>query len=151
MRAVVQRCLKGNVTINGVETAKIEKGLVVLIGFKNGEQEKDFDYMIKKILNLRIFEDDNEKLNFSVVDKKLELLIIPNFTIYGDARKGNRPSFTNSCEIGEAKVLFQKIINRLEENYIIDKVKSGVFQEDMKVNLINDGPITVILDSDKII
>ncbi len=151
MRAVVQRCLSANIIIDNIEKERIEKGLVVLIGFKEEDTEKDFEYIIKKILNLRIFEDDNDKLNISIVDKNLELLIVPNFTIYGDVRKGNRPSFIQSCEVEKARLLFDKFIKKLKECYISKKIKSGVFQADMKVGLTNDGPITIILDSDRII
>ncbi len=151
MRAVVQRCLNANVVIDGIETAKINNGLVILLGFKNDEKEEDFDYIVKKVLNLRIFEDDNEKMNFSVQDKQLEILIVPNFTIYGDARKGNRPSFIASCDVVKASKLFDLVIEKFQKAYYREKIQKGTFRADMKVHLINDGPVTIILDSDKII
>ncbi len=151
MRAVVQRCLNANVVIDGIQVAEINSGLVVLVAFKQDEKEKDFDYIIKKILNLRIFEDKSNKMNLSVLDNNLEILIIPNFTIYGDARKGNRPSFIASCDVVSAKRLFEELVKKFEANYTENKIKTGVFQADMKVNLTNDGPVTIIVDSGKVI
>lgn len=151
MRCVVQRSLKSNVIVNGNITGEIESGLVVLIGFKETDIEKDFDYIVKKILGLRIFEDENGKLNLSVKNQEKEILIVPNFTLYGDARKGYRPSFTESAGIENAREMFNKLIERLKNEYDENKIKTGVFREDMNVLINNDGPITIILDSEKVV
>ncbi len=151
MRAIVQRCLNANVSIDGNEYSTIKEGIVVLVAFKQEDDKKDFEYIIKKVLNLRIFEDENDKMNLSVKDKEMEVLIVPNFTIYGDARKGNRPSYTGACDVSSAKELFTELTKQFKLAYIEDKIKCGVFQADMKVGLVNDGPVTIIIDSDKII
>ncbi len=151
MRAVIQRCTSGKVTIDGEVFSSINEGLVVLVGFKKDEKEEDFDYIVKKVLNMRIFSDDNDKLNLSAMDKKAEILIVPNFTIYGDAKKGNRPSFINACEVSKAGEVFDRLLQKFKNSYDENNIKSGVFQADMEVNIVNDGPITIILDSDKII
>ncbi len=151
MRAIIQRCSNASVSIDGITTAKIDNGLLVLVGFKDDDEQKDFDYIIKKILNLRIFKDNLEKMNLSVLDNQLEILIVPNFTLYADSRKGNRPNFSFSCEANKAEKMFEKLVMQFKELYMDSKIKTGVFQANMNVELINSGPITIILDSEKII
>ncbi len=151
MRAVVQRVLQSDVKINNKIVSSIDSGLVILLGFKKTDGEEDFKYMVKKIIGLRIFEDENNKMNLSAKDLQKEILVVPNFTLYGDVRKGFRPSFTESAGIDEALEMFNKFIDMLKKDYEQSKVQKGVFQGDMQVSLINDGPITIILDSDKIL
>ncbi|NLP46198.1 MAG: D-tyrosyl-tRNA(Tyr) deacylase [Epulopiscium sp.] len=153
MRAVVQRVLKGQVTVEEEVIGSVNQGLVVLIGFQSTDDEKTIQYMIDKIFNLRIFEDQEGKMNRSLVDIQGGLLIVPNFTLYGDCRKGRRPSFTSAAPPQQAEVLFQKYIEKAyevgEEKGVF--IQEGQFQADMKVELVNDGPITLIIDSDKIL
>lgn len=148
MRSVVQRVKYGKVTVENKIAGEIKAGLLVLIGFSPADTEKEIDYTIDKILNLRIFEDDDEKMNLSLKDIDGEVLFIPNFTLYGDVRKGKRPSFTGGAGIQVANELFDKFVKRAKETY--PKVQCGIFQADMKVELLNDGPVTILIDSDKL-
>lgn len=149
MRAVVQRVTEASVTVDHIEIASIEKGLLVLVGIKADDTEKDMEYIINKVLGLRIFEDENDKMNLSVRDIQGEVLIVPNFTLYGNAVKGMRPSFIASGSPSEAKIRYDRFIEKLSEQDV--PVKTGQFQADMKVRLLNDGPVTILLDSSKII
>lgn len=149
MRAVVQRVTEASVTIEGLEVASIGNGLLVLVGIKADDTEKDMEYIINKMLGLRIFQDEEEKMNLSVRDIKGEVLIVPNFTLYGNATKGMRPSFIASGSPAEAEVKYNKFIQRLKEQDV--PFQTGQFQADMKVRLLNDGPVTILLDSSKII
>lgn len=148
MRAVLQRVLKANVNIDNNIFSSIGKGVVILLGIDKSDNKDTFKYMFDKIANLRIFEDENEKLNLSLLDLNLEIMIVPNFTVYADARKGRRPSFVGGASPEEAEGIFNEFIKYVKENY--DKVETGKFRADMKVELINDGPITILLDSDKL-
>ena len=148
MRAVVQRVLNANVKIDGKIHAEIEKGLLVLLGVRPEDDEKAMEYMTDKLTNIRIFEDENGKMNRSVRDVGGEILIVPNFTLYGDARKGRRPGFTAAGSPSESQKIFDKFIERIESAGV--PVKTGVFQADMNVNISNDGPVTILLDSDKL-
>lgn len=148
MRAVLQRVLKASVNIENEVFSSIEKGIVMLLGIDKEDNEETFKYILEKTINFRIFEDENEKLNLSLADLGLELMIVPNFTIYADARKGRRPSFVGGANPLEAEVIFDKFIKYTKENY--GKIETGKFRADMKVELINDGPITILLDSDKL-
>lgn len=148
MRVVLQRVLKASVNINREKFSEIEKGILILVGIDKLDGEETFKYMLDKILNLRIFEDENEKLNLSLKELDLELMIVPNFTVYADARKGRRPSFVCGASPEEAEKIFENFINYAKANY--EKIKTGKFRADMKVELINDGPITILLDSDKL-
>lgn len=148
MRAVLQRVIESSVSIDGVKIASIDKGLNVLLGIKEDDTEKDMDYLIGKILNLRIFDDTNGVMNKSVTDTKGEILVVSQFTLYGDSRKGRRPSYIRCGPIDSAKKKYQLFIEKLtnQTNLVI---KTGVFQEIMEVSLINDGPVTLLLDSEK--
>lgn len=148
MRALIQRVNFAKVKVEDKEVSKIDKGLLVFIGFSNKDTDKDLEYIIKKIKNLRIFEDENFKMNLSVIDKNYEILVVSQFTLYGDCRKGNRPSFDDSLSSKEAKVLYNKFLKLFEKEDIC--IKTGIFQADMKVSLENDGPVTIQLDSNKI-
>jgi len=147
MRAVLQRVKRAKVFVDNNVVGKIDKGILALVGINSGDNESVFKYMLDKMINLRIFEDDSYKMNLSVNDLNAGLLIVPNFTIYADARKGRRPSFVMGASPEEAKKIFQKFRNYALDNY--GNVQFGIFQADMKVELINDGPVTILLDSDK--
>lgn len=148
MRAVVQRVSSAMVTVDNKVIGKIEKGLLVLVGIKDSDTEKDMEYIINKIQALRIFEDSEGKMNISVKDIQGSILIVPNFTLYGDARKGARPSFVASGNVDEAQQKYEIFISKLKSTPI--PVETGEFQADMKVELVNDGPVTILLDSDKL-
>ncbi|KGG81509.1 D-tyrosyl-tRNA(Tyr) deacylase [Caloranaerobacter azorensis H53214] len=148
MRAVVQRVTKASVSIEGVVVGSINKGLLVLLGVGQDDNEKDLDYLCDKIANLRIFEDENGKMNKSLVDINGELLVVSQFTLYGDVRKGRRPNFMNAAEPKKAESMYLEFVNRTREKGV--KVETGRFGEHMHVELINDGPVTILLDSKKI-
>lgn len=149
MRAVVQRVTEASVTIDDVIVGKIDQGLLVLVGIKADDTEKDMDYIISKITGLRIFSDEQDKMNLSVQDIGGKILIVPNFTLYGNATKGMRPSFIASGSPSEAKEKYNIFIQKLREKEVL--IETGEFQADMKVSLLNDGPVTILLDSSKII
>ncbi len=151
MRAVLQRVLNSSVSIEGECVGEIGKGLLVLVAVDKPDNKDVFKYMFEKIINLRIFEDENNKLNLSVSDLGLEVLIVPNFTIYADARKGRRPNFVGGASPDEAEKIFNDFLDYAKSSYDASKVAHGIFRADMQVSLVNDGPITIILDSDKII
>jgi D-aminoacyl-tRNA deacylase len=148
LRIVVQRVSEGSVTISENNYAeKIGKGLIVLLGIKTGDSEKDVVFLADKCCNLRIFEDENDKMNLSVKDVSGEILTISQFTLYGDAQKGNRPGFTDAARPEEAIPLYEKFIERVKENIGESKVKKGIFGAMMMVKIFNDGPVTIIIDS----
>ena len=148
MRVVVQRVSEGSVTIPGEEyEVKIGNGLVVLLGIKIGDNEKDVAFLADKCCNLRIFEDENDKMNLSIKDINGEMLIISQFTLYGDAQKGNRPGFTDAARPEEAIPLYEKFIARVKENIGDERVKTGIFGAMMMVKIFNDGPVTIIIES----
>ena len=148
MRVVVQRVDEGSVTISEKHyEEKIRKGLVILLGIKTGDSEKDVIFLADKCCNLRIFEDKNDKMNLSVKDVDGEMLIISQFTLYGDAQKGNRPGFTDAARPEEAIPLYEKFIKRLKENIGENKVKTGLFGAMMQVSIINEGPVTLMVES----
>ncbi|MCG8572955.1 MAG: D-aminoacyl-tRNA deacylase [Spirochaetes bacterium] len=149
MRAVVQRVKEAAVVINNEKYSSITQGYLILLGISATDNKKDLNYMLDKILNLRIFPDDNDKVNLSLLDNQYELLVVSQFTLYGDARKGRRPSFIRSAPPEKANQLYENFIELLKQEYHNDKVKTGVFQEKMDVTLVNDGPFTILLDSDK--
>lgn len=148
MRVVLQRVTKAKVDIDGKTVGKIDKGIVVLVAVNDTDDLETFKYMCNKIINLRIFEDSEDKLNLSIKDLELGLLILPNFTFYADARKGLRPSFVGGAKPDDAEKIFNDFINYVKNNY--EKVETGIFRADMQVELTNDGPITILLDSDKL-
>ena len=143
MRLVVQRVARASVTVNNKVVGKIDKGLMVLVGIKNGDTEKEADYLAKKLVNLRIFEDENEKMNLSVQDVKGKLLLVSQFTLYGDASEGNRPSFIEAAKPEEANKLYEYFCNKCNEKV---EVQKGIFRAHMEVELINDGPVTILLE-----
>lgn len=147
MRAVVQRVKSSSVEVDGEVIGKIGKGLNVLVGISTEDTLEDVKYLKDKILNLRIFEDENQKLNRSLIDEKGELLIISQFTLYGDCRKGRRPSFIKALSGEKSKELYLQFVNECEK--VIGKVQTGEFGADMNVKIENDGPVTLILESKK--
>ena len=148
MRALVQRVSKGDVFIeNENYSAKIEKGMVLLLGIKTGDTIDDVNYVADKCCNLRIFEDENDKMNLSIKDIKGEILIISQFTLYGDTARGNRPGFTDAAKPDEAIPLYENFIKRLKENIGENKVRTGLFGAMMKVRIINEGPVTLMVES----
>ena len=150
MRALVQRVSKGGVKISSHNyEVTIEKGIVLLLGVKDSDGIDELNFVADKCCNLRIFEDENDKMNLSIKDISGEMLIISQFTLYGDSRKGNRPSFNVAAPQELAEDLYKKFIARVKENIGIDKVKSGIFGAMMEVELINDGPVTILVESKK--
>ncbi|NOX66997.1 MAG: D-tyrosyl-tRNA(Tyr) deacylase [Chlorobi bacterium] len=148
MRALVQRVSKGGVRISSHNyEAKIGQGLVLLLGVKDGDGIDELNFVADKCCNLRIFEDENEKMNLSIKDISGEMLIISQFTLYGDARKGNRPSFSQAAPPEMAENLYEKFIERVKENIGEDKVKFGIFGAMMEVEILNDGPVTILVES----
>ena len=149
MRAVIQRVIQASVDINNQTQKSIKKGLVVFLAVKPDDTLQDIEYIHSKIVNLRIFEDENGKMNLSVKDIGGSILLISQFTLYGDCRKGRRPSFIRSGSPSEAEPIY----NRFVEHIITEPIhiETGLFQADMKVELINDGPVTILLDSEKIL
>ena len=147
MRAVVQRVTSSKVVVDGKIVGSINKGINVLIGISCDDNEVDLKYIKDKIINLRIFEDENFKMNKSLMDIGGEMLVISQFTLYGDCRKGRRPNFMAAFGGEESKKLYDKFILMLKEYGI--KVETGIFGADMKVDIQNDGPVTILLDSKK--
>ena len=148
MRAVVQRVTESSVTVDGAITGKIGKGLMVLIGVEEGDTEKDAEYIAKKVSALRVFDDAEGVMNLSVQDIGGEILAVSQFTLLGDVRKGNRPSYFTAAGPEEADALYRKVIELIEEKGI--HVEEGVFQAEMMVKIHNDGPVTILLESRKL-
>lgn len=147
MRVVVQRSLQSKVTVEGKVTGEIKKGVVLLVGFKVGDTEKEIDYMVKKVLNLRIFDDSEGVMNQSLLDVGGDILSISQFTLYGNAKKGNRPSYIDAMPGSDASKFYDLFNQKLKENGV--KVETGIFGADMKVEITNDGPITILLESEE--
>ncbi len=147
MRAVVQRVSEASVSVDGEIVSRIGKGLLILLGVGADDTESDAEYLADKIANLRIFEDEKGKMNLSVLDVGGEAMVVSQFTLYGDCRKGRRPSFTQAAKPDKAQALYSYFILRLREEGV--PTREGVFQAHMKVNLTNDGPVTILLDSGK--
>ena len=145
MRTVVQRVSSASVTVDGNVIGKINKGFLVLLGIKSTDTKQDVDYMVKKVINLRIFRDKNDKMNLSLKDVNGELLIVSQFTLYGDASGGNRPSFIEAGKPDIAIPLYEYFISECKKQ--ISVVQTGEFGADMKVELLNDGPVTIIMES----
>ena len=148
MRVVVQRVKHASVKVDGEFTGQIENGLLVFAGVAPDDSDADITYIADKLVNLRIFEDENEKMNYSVSDINGEILLVSQFTLFGDCRKGRRPDFTKSCEPVKAKQIYEQLIDAVKERGI--KTECGIFGADMKVDLLNDGPVTLLLDSKKL-
>ncbi|MBS5986231.1 D-tyrosyl-tRNA(Tyr) deacylase [Clostridium paraputrificum] len=147
MRAVVQRVKKSRVIVEGRLVGEINKGFNVLLGISKEDTIEDLKYIKDKIINLRVFEDENDKMNLSLLDIKGDILAISQFTLYGDCRKGRRPNFMNAMGGDEAKALYEEFVKMLKESGL--KVETGEFGAHMNVEIENDGPVTILLDSKK--
>lgn len=146
MKVVVQKCLEASVSVDNRLVSSINNGLMILVGFTYGDSESDIDYMVNKVVNLRVFEDSNGIMNRSVLDVNGEILCVSQFTLYGDASKGNRPSYINALKSEDALVFYNLFCEKLNK-YVPTKL--GVFGAMMRVGLINDGPTTIIIESKK--
>lgn len=144
MRVLVQRVLEAQVEVDSKVVGSIDKGLLLFVGFTNTDTSKEIDYLVNKVINLRIFDDDNGIMNKSLIDIKGSILSVSQFTLYGDASKGNRPSYINAMSGDKAIKLYEEFNNKLKEHNI--PIQTGIFGADMKVSLINDGPITIMLE-----
>ncbi|MBS6534507.1 D-aminoacyl-tRNA deacylase [Peptoniphilus harei] len=147
MRGVVQRVKRASVSVDDKVISKIDKGIMLLLGIEANDDEKDLEYIVKKVSKLRIFDDEEGVMNKSLLDYDLEILVVSQFTLYGDARKGNRPSYIRSAKFDEGIILYEKFIEEMKNLGI--KVSVGEYGADMDVELINDGPVTILLDSSK--
>lgn len=145
MKAVIQRVENASVSVEGNEISRIGAGLLVLLGVEKGDSEKDADFLLDKIIHLRIFEDGEGKMNRSLADISGELLVVSQFTLLADCRKGRRPSFTDAADPAQATTLYEYLLSRAKEK--LPRVGRGQFQAMMKVSLVNDGPVTILLDS----
>ena len=146
MRIVVQRVLESSVKVDNKIVGQINNGFLVLLGIKTTDTKEDADYLVRKLINLRVFSDENDKMNLALKDVNGELLIISQFTLYGDCKKsGNRPSFTDSAKPDIAIPLYEYFVEECKKQ--ISTVQTGIFGADMKVSLTNDGPVTIIIDS----
>ncbi|MGI8670062.1 MAG: D-aminoacyl-tRNA deacylase [Aridibacter sp.] len=147
MRAVLQRVSSAKVSVDGEIVGEIGRGILVLLGISREDSNNEAKYLLEKTLNLRLFEDFDGKMNLSLIDKKGELLVVSQFTLYGDARKGRRPSFIKAALPQKANELYEFFVGEARKQ--INKVETGRFQAMMDVELVNDGPVTILLDSDK--
>ncbi len=148
MKVVIQRVISGSVNIKAENYFQsIKKGYVILLGIREGDVEQDAVFLADKCSNLRVFEDENEKMNLSLKDVDGEVLVISQFTLYADAQRGNRPSFTLSAKPETATPLYDRFVLRMKENLGELKVKEGIFGAMMEVAIVNDGPVTIIIDS----
>ena len=145
MKAVVQRVKNSRVTVEQTVVGKIDAGLLILLGVADGDQPADADYLADKIINLRIFEDDQGKLNRSVLDTGGEVLVVSQFTLLGDCRKGRRPSFAHAAAPAQAESLYEHFVDRIQRRGL--RVQTGRFRAMMDVALVNDGPVTLIVES----
>ena len=145
MRVLVQRSLESSVVVSSKMVGKIEKGLVLFVGFTYGDSEKEIDYLVRKIVNLRIFDDENGIMNKSILDVNGSILSVSQFTLYADSKKGNRPSYINALKSREANILYDLFNKKLSE-YV--DVQTGVFGADMLVNINNIGPVTILLEKE---
>jgi D-tyrosyl-tRNA(Tyr) deacylase len=148
MRAVIQRVSRAQVTVNGQITGKIERGLLVLLGVASADAQADADYLAEKIVGLRTFEDENGKMNLSVTDVGGAILVVSQFTLCGDVRKGKRPSFDGAAPPQKARELYECFVKRIRTAGL--RCETGQFQEHMQIELVNDGPVTILLDSTKL-
>ena len=144
MRVIVQRSLASSVTVDDKVVGNISRGMVLLVGFTHSDSDKEIDYMVNKILNLRIFDDEKGIMNKSILDVDGEILSISQFTLYGDTRKGNRPSYIDAMKSDLATEFYNRFNSKLKEKI---KVEEGIFGSEMFVNINNDGPVTIILES----
>ena len=144
MKVIVQRSKKSNVKVDDKITGEIDKGLVVLVGFTQDDTEKEIEYITNKIINLRVFNDENNIMNKGIQEINGSILLVSQFTLYADTQKGNRPSYSKALSSKEAIKLYEIFINKLKENNI--KVETGLFGHDMELNITNDGPVTIIIE-----
>ncbi len=144
MKVVVQKVLNASVVVNKEEVGKINSGLLIFVGFTHNDNISNIKYIVNKIVNLRVFEDNNNVMNLSAKELNKELLVVSQFTLYADTSKGNRPSYINSLKHEEASVLYDLFVEELKKSNL--KVETGIFRSNMKVNLINDGPTTIIIE-----
>ena len=147
MRVLLQRSKFSKVTIDSKVNGKIDHGFVALVGFTNGDTKEIIDKMVTKIINLRVYEDENEKMNLSILDTNGSILSISQFTLYANCNKGNRPSFVDALNPNDATKLYDYFNEKLSEHV---HVETGIFGSDMKVEIYNDGPVTIMLDSDEL-
>jgi D-tyrosyl-tRNA(Tyr) deacylase len=147
MRAVIQRVSRSSVKVDGIIQGEISQGITVLLGIRGGDTITDLQWLAEKIVHLRIFEDQQGKMNRSLADIDGEMLIISQFTLYGDCRKGRRPGFSSAAPPGIAEPLYQQFIEEVKNRQV--RVATGIFQAHMEVELINDGPVTLMLDTEK--
>ncbi|SER53061.1 D-aminoacyl-tRNA deacylase [Lachnobacterium bovis] len=150
MKFVIQRVNNAKCVVDDKVTGEINKGLLVFVGIGKGDTTKIADKMVSKLINMRIFEDENMKINLPLEKINGEILLISQFTLYADCKKGNRPSFTDSEKPEEAEKMYEYIIDKCENDPKVKKVAKGIFGADMKISLENDGPFTIILESDKL-
>lgn len=148
MRCVVQRVTEASVTVNGETVGAVGPGLMVLIGVSTEDTDADLKYMADKVPNLRIFDDENGVMNRSVIDVGGSILAVSQFTLYGDARGGRRPSYIRAAKPEEANAMYERLVEAWRAKGI--HVETGIFRTDMKVSLVNDGPVTILLDSEKV-
>ena len=146
MKVVIQRVSEASVTINKQKVAEIQQGLLILVGIENADTEEDIKWLSGKIVNLRIFNDENEVMNCSVKDIDANIILVSQFTLYASTKKGNRPSYIKASKPDVAIPLYEKFINQLETD-LGKSIQTGQFGADMKVAMINDGPVTLIIDS----
>ncbi len=150
MRVVVQRVSRGSIAVHGAGHASIDKGLVVLLGIRQGDTMKDAEFLADKCAGLRIFEDDQGKMNIGLQDAGGSVLAVSQFTLYADARKGNRPSFVLAARPEDAEPLYDHFVRRLRERLGPDKVRTGIFGAMMEVTIVNDGPVTIVIESPEV-
>lgn len=143
MRVLVQRCDKANVKVNNKIVGSIDKGMMLLVGFTHTDSSENIDYMVEKVLNLRIYDDEEGIMNKSILDTKGSVLSISQFTLYADAKKGRRPSYVNALNGEKATLLYDEFNRKLKEHI---HVETGIFGAEMKVEFINDGPVTIMLE-----
>lgn len=146
MKIVVQRVKNAQVDVEGKTVGKIGKGFLVLVGITHNDTKKQADYLVKKLCKLRVFTDENDKMNLGLKDINGELLIVSQFTLYADCSQGNRPSFTEAAKPDQANELYEYFCSECEKNQV--HVEKGIFGADMKVSLLNDGPVTIILEKE---
>jgi len=146
MKIVLQRVSEASVTVDGQKTADIKKGLLVLVGIEDADTQDDIDWLAGKIIKMRIFGDENDVMNCSVQDIDGEIIVVSQFTLHASTKKGNRPSYIKAAKPDFAIPMYENFVNTLEKEFG-KKVQTGIFGADMKVNLLNDGPVTILIDS----